>query len=74
MENSTISSDPELAKTRIKASRYILIDGVLYKKSFTLPYLRCLGPNVAEYTLGEIHERIYGQHLGGKALTHKALR
>ena len=74
LENPTVSSDPDSAKIRIKVTRYTLINGVLYKKSFTLPYLRCLSPDKVEYTLKEIHEGIYGQHLGGRALDHKALR
>ena len=58
----------------MKVARYTLLEGILYKKSFTLPYLRCLGPKEAEYALSEIHEGIYGQHLGGRPLYHKALK
>ncbi|GKU87836.1 hypothetical protein SLEP1_g2170 [Rubroshorea leprosula] len=44
----------EAMKLRKKASRYTLIDGVLYKRSFSLPLLRCLNPYQAEYALREI--------------------
>ncbi|KAK3014443.1 hypothetical protein RJ639_010088 [Escallonia herrerae] len=49
-------------------------EDVLYKRSFTLPYLRCLTPLEADYALREVHEGICGQHLGGRALEHKVLR
>ena len=68
------STDPKLANLRVKTLRYTLIDDVLYKKFFTLPYLRCLGSDEADYALREIHEWICGQHLGGRALAHKALK
>ncbi|GJU15523.1 reverse transcriptase domain-containing protein [Tanacetum coccineum] len=41
---------------RRKASRYTMINGTLYKKSFLGPWLRCIGPLQANYVLREIHE------------------
>ena len=38
-----LSTDAKLAKLKIKAAKYILIDEVLHNKSFFLPYLRSLG-------------------------------
>ncbi|KAK3023717.1 hypothetical protein RJ639_042727 [Escallonia herrerae] len=49
-------------------------EGILYKKSFSLPYLRCLRPSESLYALQEVHERICGQHLGGRTLAQKILR
>ncbi|GKV21495.1 hypothetical protein SLEP1_g31472 [Rubroshorea leprosula] len=46
----------EAMKLRKKASRYTLVDGVLYKRSFSLPLLRCLNSYEAEYALREVHE------------------
>ncbi|KAK3037284.1 hypothetical protein RJ639_029696 [Escallonia herrerae] len=59
---------------RVKAARYALVDEVLYKKSFSLPYLRCLRPSESLYALQEVHEGICGQHLGGRTLAQKILR
>ncbi|KAK3019364.1 hypothetical protein RJ639_004338 [Escallonia herrerae] len=59
---------------RVRAARYALVEGVLYKKSFSLPYLRCLHPSESLYALQEVHEGIYGQHLGGRTLAQKILR
>ena len=43
LKSPAITTESESTKLRIRAARYILIDDVLYKKSFSLPYLRCLG-------------------------------
>ncbi|XP_012835110.1 PREDICTED: uncharacterized protein LOC105955856 [Erythranthe guttata] len=61
-------------KLKIKAARFLLIGEELYKRGFSVPYLRCLGPDEARYVLREIHEGICGNHLGGRALAIKALR
>lgn len=58
----------------MRALRYALIDGVLYKRSFVIPYLLCLRPDDARLALEEVHEGIYGKHLGGRALAHKITR
>ncbi|KAK3031150.1 hypothetical protein RJ639_035148 [Escallonia herrerae] len=59
---------------RVKAARYALVEGTLYKKSFSLPYLRCLRLSESIYALQEVHEGICGQHLGGRTLAQKILR
>ena len=38
-------------KLRIKATKYVLIDEVLYKNGFFQPYLRCLAPDESNYVL-----------------------
>lgn len=35
-----------------------------------MSYLRCLTPIEVEYATKEVHERIYGSHLGALALAH----
>ena len=74
LESPLADTDSSSVKLRIKAARYILINEVLYKKSFTLPYLWCLGSDKVEYTLRKIHEGIYGQHIGSWSLAHKELK
>ncbi|XP_074342349.1 uncharacterized protein LOC141679876 [Apium graveolens] len=56
----------EARKLAMRALRYSLINGILYKRSYMVPYLRCLGPNEARLALEEVHEGIYGQHLGAE--------
>ncbi|XP_059650748.1 uncharacterized protein LOC132296579 [Cornus florida] len=64
----------EARKVKIRAARYTLIKGVLYKKVFSLPYLRCVSAEEARYILKEIHEGDCGNHAGGRSLAHKAIR
>ncbi|GKV43029.1 hypothetical protein SLEP1_g50370 [Rubroshorea leprosula] len=64
----------EEMRLRKKASRYTLVNEILYKRSFSLPLLRCLNPYEAEYALREVHEGVCGSHIGARTLAHKVLR
>ncbi|XP_057958466.1 uncharacterized protein LOC131151231 [Malania oleifera] len=46
----------------------------LYRRSLTLPYLRCLSKDEGEYILREIHDGVCGNHLASRALAYKAMR
>ncbi|GJR18230.1 reverse transcriptase domain-containing protein [Tanacetum coccineum] len=59
---------------RRKASRYTMINGTLYKKSFLGPWLRCVGPLQANYVLREIHEGSCSMHSGPRSVVAKAIR
>ncbi|GJX07545.1 reverse transcriptase domain-containing protein, partial [Tanacetum coccineum] len=52
----------EANKLRIKAKQYELIDGILYRCSFLLPWLRCVRPLQADYVIREIQEGSYSMH------------
>ncbi|GJU34059.1 reverse transcriptase domain-containing protein [Tanacetum coccineum] len=41
-----------------------MIDGVLYKKSFLEPWIRCVRPLQANYVIREIHEGSCSMHAG----------
>ena len=64
----------ESRKLRIKSVKYVLIDEVLYKISFSQPYLRCLAPDESNYVLREVHEEACGNHSGARAFVHKVIR
>ncbi|XP_073152821.1 uncharacterized protein [Henckelia pumila] len=64
----------EARKLRVRSARFTIIDGELYKRGFSSPYLKCLTPAKGNYVLREIHEGISGNHLAGRALAGKALR
>ncbi|GAV68129.1 hypothetical protein CFOL_v3_11632, partial [Cephalotus follicularis] len=57
-----------------RSNRYQFREGILYKRSFSFPLLRCLTPLEADYALREVHERVCGNHTGGKTLSNKLLR
>ncbi|XP_038678408.1 uncharacterized protein LOC119979856 [Tripterygium wilfordii] len=74
-QSRKLSKDRNEAKSlRKRAARYTLIDGELYRRFFTLPYLRCLAPREADYTLREVHEGICGSHIGRRTLSYQVLR
>ncbi|GKV33929.1 hypothetical protein SLEP1_g42365 [Rubroshorea leprosula] len=74
LQDGTVPTDKqEELKLRRKASRYTLLDGILYKRSYSLPLLRCLTPYEAEYALREVHEGVCGSHVGAQTLAHKVL-
>lgn len=64
----------EARKLTVIAQRYVLVEGILYKRSHVLPYLRYLKPDEAQEALREVYEGICGQPLGGRALAHKITR
>ncbi|GJS27060.1 reverse transcriptase domain-containing protein [Tanacetum coccineum] len=64
----------EASKLRIKAGQYELLEGVLYKRSFLKPWLRCVGPLQAKYVIREIHEGSCSMHAGPRSVVAKAMR
>lgn len=64
----------ESRRLKIRAASFTIIDGRLYKRGFTMPYLKCLHPTEAQDVLLEIHSGICGNHPGAATLAFKALR
>ena len=57
-----------------KSAKYVLDGGVLYRRSLSHPYYRCLPENEAHTVLSELHEGECGDHLGWRNLVGKILR
>ncbi|KAM2286748.1 hypothetical protein ACFX1S_039183 [Malus domestica] len=75
LAHGTLPNDKVQAKQiRYKSTRYLIINDQLYKRGFSLPYLRCLTPAEAEIVLREIHEGVCGDHAGSRSLAHKTFR
>ena len=75
LEEGTLLADPvEARKLKVKSIRFVLIQGMLYKRGFSLPYLCCLDKPKAEYVMREVHEGICGNHSGARFLVHKLVR
>ena len=64
----------EAKMLKVRSTRYVLMDKVLYKRGFSQPYLRCLAPDGANYVLREVHEGACGNHLGARSLAHRVVR
>ncbi|GJW50875.1 reverse transcriptase domain-containing protein [Tanacetum coccineum] len=63
----------DASKLRIKARQYELLQGVLYRRSFLKPWLRCVGPLQADYVIREIHEGSCSLHAGPRSVVAKAM-
>ncbi|XP_073133529.1 uncharacterized protein [Henckelia pumila] len=72
-KNELANDNKKARKIRRRALRFVMIDKILFKRSFSQPLLKCLGPNEANYVLREIHEGCCGNHLESIALARKAL-
>ena len=73
--DETLPSDPkEASKLRARSARFTLHRGTLYKRGFSTPILKCVGKEDADYILREVHEGIYGNHIGARTLAGKILR
>ena len=72
LKNGVLPDEKEAArKLKVRASRFVLIKDVLYKRSFSRPYLRCLGNEEADYVMREIQEGICGNHSESRSLVYK---
>ena len=64
----------EAKKIRKRAARFTILNDILYKRGFSMPYLKCVDTNEAKYILQEIHEGVYGDHAGPRSLVSKVIR
>ncbi|GJV13785.1 reverse transcriptase domain-containing protein [Tanacetum coccineum] len=75
LKDGTLPEDKkEVSKLCIKARQYELMEGILYKRSFLKPWLRCVGPLQANYVIREIHEGSCSMHAGPRSVVAKAIR
>lgn len=63
----------EVRVVKKNSSRYTLIDGNLFKHGFTHPTLICVSGEQCTHIMAELHKGIYGSHIGGRALSSKAV-
>ena len=73
-EGWLLEDKTEERKIQIRAARFVIIDDVLYRRGYLLPYLRCASFEEADYVLCEIHEGTCGNHIMARSLAGKALR
>ncbi|CAJ2653138.1 unnamed protein product [Trifolium pratense] len=64
----------DAAKVKRRACAYVILNGKMYRRGFSIPLLRCVEESEVASILSEIHEGINGQHIGGRSLARKALR
>ncbi|XP_071914122.1 uncharacterized protein [Coffea arabica] len=66
-------SREEARKVLLKSQKYELKQGVLYRKSYLQPWLKCITPEEGSYVLRELHEGICGNHVGPRVLAKKGM-
>ena len=74
IEKGELPEDENKARNlRKKAARYTVQGGILYRRSFVRPLLRCIRPTEVIKILSELHGGICGGHPGARSLSDKAL-
>ena len=75
LQDGHLPQDPgEARKIRKRAAHFTILNDVLYKRGFSMPYLKCVDADETKYILEEIHGGICGNHAGPRSLVNKAIR
>ena len=75
LQDGRLPQDVEEAKkVRKRAARFIIMNDSLYKRDFSMPYLKCVDESEAKYILEEIHEGICGDHTSPMSIVSKIIR
>ena len=64
----------EAKKVRKRAARFTILNDTLYKRGFSMPYLKCVDEEEAKYIPEEIHQGICGDHIGPRSLVNTAIQ
>ncbi|GJV76383.1 hypothetical protein Tco_1507967 [Tanacetum coccineum] len=74
LEEGKLPEDPVDARTLMgKIRNYTIEDGVLYRKSYLVPLMRCVGPLQANYVIRELHMGSCEMHDGPRQVVAKAM-
>ncbi|XP_074373877.1 uncharacterized protein LOC141714244 [Apium graveolens] len=71
-EGSLPDKKNEARRIKYKAARYVIYDGVLYRRGFSVPLLKCIDGEECNYIIREVHEGICGNHSGVVLLLKKS--
>ena len=64
----------EAKKIKKRATKFTILNDALYKRGFSMPYLKCVDEDEAKYILEEIHIGICGDHASPKSLVSKVIQ
>ena len=68
LQDGRLPQDAEEAKKiKKRAARFTILNDTLYKKGFSIPYLKCVDEVEAKYILEEIHEGVCEDHAGPRS-------
>ena len=63
----------EAKKARKRVAKFTILNDTLYKRGFSMPYLKCVDEEEAKYILEEIHEGVCGDHAGPSSMESKVV-
>ena len=64
----------EAKKIKKRVARFMILNDTLYKRGFSMPYLKCVDEEEAKYILEEIHEGVCEDHVGPRSLVSKVIQ
>lgn len=64
----------EARKIKKRAARFTILNDALYKRGFSMPYLKCIEEDEAKYILEEVYEGICDDHTSPRSLIGKIIR
>ena len=75
LQDGNLPQDIEEArKVRKRVARFTILNDTLYKRGFSMPYLKCVDEEEAKYILKKIHEGVCKDHAGPRSLVSKVIR
>ena len=75
LQDGHLPQNTEVAKRiKKKAARFTILNDTLYKRGFSMPYLKCVDEEEARYILEEVHAGVRGDHAGLRSLVNKVIR
>ncbi|XP_073045841.1 uncharacterized protein [Primulina eburnea] len=73
VKNELPEDRAQAQKTKRQAPRFVLLNNILYRRSFQGPLLKFLSEKEVDYVLREIHEGCCVEHLRGMSLARKTM-
>ena len=64
----------KVKKVRKRTAKFTILNDTLYKRGFSMPYLKCIDEGEAKYILEEIHQGVCEDHTGPRSLVNKAIQ
>ena len=69
-----LQNTEEAKKIEKRAARFTILNDALYKRGFSMPYLKCVDEEEARYILEEIHGGVCSDHASPRSLVNKVIR
>ncbi|XP_027088643.2 uncharacterized protein [Coffea arabica] len=74
LSSGVLSEDKtETRRLQLRVAKYAYAGGILYRRSYLSPWLKCVTPEEGDYVLQEVHEGLCPAHVGSRVLAKKCL-